>query len=96
MRGHLGCAGTGRTDVAQGPLALDAQTWHMGPLALDIWDVAKRGDPDPLSRISKLVRWFDEDVGSKRVGVCNILSHGPRAQEIGAGYCSIAKNTVAS
>ena len=62
------------TDVAQGPLALDARTWHMGPLALDIWDVAKRGDPDPLSRISKLVRWFDEDVGSKRVGVCNIPS----------------------
>ena len=84
------------TDVAQGPLALDTRTWHVGPLALDIWDVAKRGDPDPLSRISKLVRWFDEDVGSIRVGVCNILSHGPRAQEIGAGYCSIAKNTVAS
>ena len=33
------------TDVAQGPLALDARTWHMGPLALDVWDVAKRGDP---------------------------------------------------
>ena len=31
VRGHLGCAvGTGRTDVAQGPLALDARTWHMG------------------------------------------------------------------
>ena len=45
VRGHLGCAGTGRTDVAQGPLALDARTWHMGPLALDVWDVAKRGDP---------------------------------------------------
>ena len=42
VRGHLGCAGTGRTDVAQGcagtgrtdvaqgPLALDAQTSHMG------------------------------------------------------------------
>ena len=29
--GHLGCAvGTRRTDVAQGPLALDAQTSHMG------------------------------------------------------------------
>ena len=27
VRGHLGCAGTGRTDVAQGPLALDARTW---------------------------------------------------------------------
>src|SRR6185369_1538108 len=27
---HLGCAvGTGRTDVTQGPLALDARTWHM-------------------------------------------------------------------
>ena len=27
--GHLGCAGsTGRTDVAQGPLALDARTWQ--------------------------------------------------------------------
>ena len=45
VRGHLGCAGTGRTDVAQGPLALDARTWHMGLLALDVWDVAKRGDP---------------------------------------------------
>ena len=33
------------TDVAQGSLALDARTWHMGPLALDVWDVAKRGDP---------------------------------------------------
>ena len=33
------------TDVAQGPLALNARTWHMGPLALDVWDVAKRGDP---------------------------------------------------
>ena len=33
------------TDVAQGPLALDARTWHMGPFALDVWDVAKRGDP---------------------------------------------------
>ena len=33
------------TDVAQGPLALDARTWHMGPLALDVWDMAKRGDP---------------------------------------------------
>ena len=33
------------TDVAHGPLALDARTWHMGPLALDVWDVAKRGDP---------------------------------------------------
>ena len=33
------------TDVAQGPLALDARTWHMRPLALDVWDVAKRGDP---------------------------------------------------
>ena len=33
------------TDVAQGPLTLDARTWHMGPLALDVWDVAKRGDP---------------------------------------------------
>src|SRR6185437_14101590 len=31
VRGHLGCAvGTGRTDVAQGLLALDARTWHMG------------------------------------------------------------------
>ena len=31
VRGHLGCAvGTGCTDVAQGPLALDARTWHMG------------------------------------------------------------------
>ena len=31
VRGHLGCAvGTGRTDVAQGPLALDARTSHMG------------------------------------------------------------------
>ena len=29
--GHLGCAvGTGVTDVAQGPLALDARTCHMG------------------------------------------------------------------
>ena len=45
MRGHRGCAGTGRTDVAQGPLALDARTWYMGPLALDVWDVANRGDP---------------------------------------------------
>ena len=27
VRGHLGCAvGTGRTDVAQGPLVLDART----------------------------------------------------------------------
>ena len=33
------------TDVTQGPLALDARTWHMGPLALDVLDVAKRGDP---------------------------------------------------
>ena len=33
------------TDVAQGSLALDIRTWHMGPLALDVWDVAKRGDP---------------------------------------------------
>ena len=24
------------TGVAQGPLALDARTWHMGPLALDV------------------------------------------------------------
>ena len=31
VRGHLGCAvGTVRTDVVQGPLALDARTWHMG------------------------------------------------------------------
>ena len=31
VRGHLGCVvGTGRTDVAQGPLALDARTCHMG------------------------------------------------------------------
>ena len=31
VHGHLGCAvGTGRIDVAQGPLALDARTWHMG------------------------------------------------------------------
>ena len=31
VRGYLGCAvGTGRTDVAQGPLALDARTSHMG------------------------------------------------------------------
>ena len=46
VHGHLGCAvGTRRTDVAQGPLALDARMWHMGPLALDVWDVAKRGDP---------------------------------------------------
>ena len=30
VRGHLGCAvGTGCTDVAQGPLALDVRTWHM-------------------------------------------------------------------
>ena len=30
VRGHLGCAvGTGRTDVAQGPLALDVWTSHM-------------------------------------------------------------------
>ena len=36
------------TDVAQGPLALDARTWHMGSLALDVWDVAKRGDPDGI------------------------------------------------
>ena len=41
MRGHRGCAGTGHTDVAQGPLALDARTWYMGPLALDVWDVAQ-------------------------------------------------------
>ena len=34
------------TDVAHGPLTLDAWTWHMRPLALDVWDVAKRGDPD--------------------------------------------------
>ena len=31
VRGHLGCAvGTGHTDVAQGPLAPDLRTWHMG------------------------------------------------------------------
>ena len=45
--GHR-CAGTGRTDVAQGLLALDARTWYMGPLALDVWDVTKRGDPDGI------------------------------------------------
>jgi len=55
MRGHRGCAGTGRTDVAQGLLALDARTWYMGPLALDVWDVTKRGDPAPLSHMDKLV-----------------------------------------
>ena len=28
VHGHLGCAiGTGRTDVAHAPLALDARTW---------------------------------------------------------------------
>ena len=51
------------TDIAQGPLALDARTWHMGPLALDVWDVAKRGDPDLVSRQVKLASLFDEDVG---------------------------------
>ncbi|KAG2601918.1 hypothetical protein PVAP13_5KG614800 [Panicum virgatum] len=31
LREHLGCAvSIGRTDVAQGPLALDARAWHMG------------------------------------------------------------------
>jgi len=32
-------------DVAQGQLALDARMWHMVLLVLDVWDVAKRGDP---------------------------------------------------
>ena len=45
VRGHLGCAvGTGRTDVPQGPLALDARTWHMGCWHWTyVRDVAKRG-----------------------------------------------------
>ena len=59
------------TDVAQGPLALNARMWHMGPLALDVWDVAKRGDPDLVSRRGKLAPLFDEYVESFRVGVCN-------------------------
>ena len=51
---RTGTVGTGRTDVAHGPLALDARTSHMavgtgrtdvahGPLALDVRDVANRG-----------------------------------------------------
>ena len=37
-------------------LTVNPRTWHMGSLALDVWDVAKRGDPAPLSYMGKLVR----------------------------------------
>ena len=43
------------TDI-YGLLAVNPWTWHMGSLVLDVWDVAKRGDPAPLSRMGKLVR----------------------------------------
>ena len=59
VRGHLGCAvGTGRTDVAQGPLALDARTSHMGRWH---WTYGKwpRDDVPDL-------RLTDEDVGLLR------------------------------
>ena len=36
---------TGMWTDTHGLLALNPQTWHMGSLALDVWDVAKRGDP---------------------------------------------------
>ena len=60
----------------------------MGSLALDVWDVAKRGDPAPLSRMGKLVR------RGRRIltgGGC----HGPRADwaarvTVAHGYCSAA------
>jgi len=44
------------TDVAQGPLALDARTGHMGPLALDVWDVAKK---EIMLLCPVWVSWFD-------------------------------------
>ena len=53
VRGHRGCTvSTGCMDV------------YMCCLALGYTVVAKRGDPGPLSHMSKLVQCLDEDVKS--------------------------------
>ena len=77
MRVHEHVVARGDTDATDmwtdthGLLAVNPRTWHMGSLALDVWDVAKRGNPAPLSHIGKLVRCLDEDVESSTGDDCN-------------------------
>ena len=57
----------------------------MGPLALNVWNVAKRGDPAPLSHTGKLAPLFDEDVESFRV--VYVTAPGNRPDELsGLGH----------
>ena len=57
----------------------------MGPLALDVWDVDKRGDPDLVSHQGKLAPLFHEDVESFRV--VYVTAPGNRPDELsGLGH----------
>ena len=71
-----------------GLLPVNPRTWHMGSLALDVWDVAKRGDSAPLSRMDKLVR------RGRRILTGEIVTAhgptGPRGGTVAHGYCSAA------
>ena len=81
-----------------GLLAVNPRTWHMGSLAVNVWDVAKRGDPAwdvakrgdpaPLSRMGKLVRQ------GRRILTGEIVTAhgptGPRGVTVAHGYYSTA------
>ena len=56
-------------------LIVNPRTWHMGSLALDVWDVAKREDLASLSRMGKLVRRgrriLTGEIVTGRAGYCS-------------------------
>ena len=75
----------GRTDTHV-LLAVNPRTWYMGSLALDVWNVAKKGDSAPLFRMSKLVRR-----GRRILTGEIVMAHGltgPRGVTVAHGYCS--------
>jgi hypothetical protein len=75
------------------------RAWHLGRGARNT-DMANRVDPRHLSHMGRLVRWFDEDVNSLRVGGCETRAQWarwarPNASTVAISYCS-TWNTIAA